>query len=130
MAGSTVENAKQGTGRHPGVDADDAQGRQDGEDVRHERNGHPTVSESHDGSPAYAWSMAAAVGVSGLLAVLGYMTAATAVIVVAALVSGILRLTLRDRSPWRVRSVVGDAVIGIGLGIGLIMLYVSLLMLG
>ncbi len=35
---------------------------------------------------------------------------------------GLVRLALRERSPWKVRSVAFDAFIGIGLGVGLFIL--------
>jgi len=48
---------------------------------------------------------------------------------VAALVCGALRLTLKDRSPWKVRSVPFDAFISIALGIGLLVTYFSIQLL-
>ena len=50
--------------------------------------------------------------------------AATVVIAVTALITGLVRLVLRERSPWKVRSVVFDAFIGIALGIGLLVLLI------
>lgn len=48
--------------------------------------------------------------------------AATAAIAVTAIATGLVRLALRERSPWKVRSVAFDAFIGIGLGVGLFIL--------
>ena len=62
------------------------------------------------------------VVVSAVLAVIGYTKAATVVIAVTAIVTGLVRLVLRERSPWKVRSVGFDAFIGIGLGVGLFIL--------
>lgn len=85
---------------------------------------HPYVSEDHEGKPRFEWLVAAAVAVSALLAFLGHTKAATVIIAVAALVTGLIRLVLRERSPWKVRSVAFDAFIGIALGIGLLVLLV------
>lgn len=57
-----------------------------------------------------------------MLAVLGHVKAATTVIAVTAIITGLIRLVMRERSPWKVRSVGFDAFIGIGLGVGLFIL--------
>nr|WP_253276126.1 DUF3017 domain-containing protein [Bifidobacterium adolescentis] len=57
-----------------------------------------------------------------VLAVLGHVKAATTVIAVTAIITGLIRLVMRERSPWKVRSVGFDAFIGIGLGVGLFIL--------
>lgn len=80
---------------------------------------HPFVSESHEGNPVYEWGLLGVVVVAGVVAVCGYTTAATVIIAVAAVVSGVLRLALRERSPFKVRSVPFDAFVSIALGIGL-----------
>ncbi|MFZ2660122.1 MAG: DUF3017 domain-containing protein, partial [Bifidobacterium adolescentis] len=54
--------------------------------------------------------------------VLGHVKAATTVIAVTAIITGLIRLVMRERSPWKVRSVGFDAFIGIGLGVGLFIL--------
>ncbi|MBT1181191.1 DUF3017 domain-containing protein [Bifidobacterium sp. CP2] len=86
---------------------------------------HPYVSEDHEGKPWFEWCVALAVVVSGVLAVLGYTKAATVLISVTAIITGLLRLVLRERSPWKVRSVAFDSFIGISLGIGLLATYFS-----
>ena len=73
---------------------------------------HPYVSEDHEGKPWFEWIVAAVVIVATVLAVAGYTAIAT----------GLVRLALRERSPWKVRSVAFDAFIGIGLGVGLFIL--------
>ncbi|KAB8295445.1 DUF3017 domain-containing protein [Bifidobacterium avesanii] len=80
---------------------------------------HPFVSESHEGNPVYEWGLLGVVVIAAVVAVCGYTTAATAIIAVAAVVSGLLRLALRERSPFKVRSVSFDAFISIALGLGL-----------
>ena len=40
-----------------------------------------------------------------------------------AIVTALLRIIMREKSPWKVRSVLFDAIIGIGLGLGLLLLY-------
>ena len=86
---------------------------------------HPYVSEAREGRPWFEWGVAGLVVVAGALAALGYTMAATVAIAVAAIGGGLLRLALRERSPWKVRSVAFDAVIGICLGVGLIVTYVG-----
>ena len=44
---------------------------------------------------------------------------------VTAIITGLIRLILQDRSPWKVRSVAFDSFIGIALGIGLLITYFS-----
>ncbi|MBQ1513501.1 MAG: DUF3017 domain-containing protein [Bifidobacterium merycicum] len=86
---------------------------------------HPYVSEASEGKPWFEWCVAVVVIVAGVIAALGYTTAATVLISVAAIISGSIRLILRDRSPWKVRSVAFDSFIGICLGIGLLVTYFS-----
>ncbi|PST47277.1 DUF3017 domain-containing protein [Bifidobacterium callitrichos] len=86
---------------------------------------HPYVSEDHEGKPWFEWCVAVAVIVSGVIAVLGYTMAATVLISVTAIGTGLLRLIMRERSPWKVRSVAFDTTIGICLGVGLLVLYFS-----
>ncbi|PLS26368.1 DUF3017 domain-containing protein [Bifidobacterium parmae] len=86
---------------------------------------HPFVSEAHEGKPWFEWIVAALVVASGVLAVLGYTMAATVLISVTAIVTGLVRLVMRERSPWKVRSVAFDSFIGICLGIGLLATYFS-----
>lgn len=91
---------------------------------------HPFVSERHEGKPLFEWLVMLMVVVSVIVALFGYMMAATVILAVTAIITGLLRLILRERSPWKVRSVAFDAVIGIGLGLGLLLLYAGILMLG
>lgn len=86
---------------------------------------HPYVSEANEGKPWFEWCIAVVVIVAGVIAALGYTTAATVLISVAAIISGSVRLIMRDRSPWKVRSVAFDSFIGICLGIGLLVTYFS-----
>ena len=44
---------------------------------------------------------------------------------VTAIITGLVRLILQDKSPWKVRSVAFDSFIGIALGIGLLITYFS-----
>lgn len=73
---------------------------------------HPYVSEDHEGKPWFEWAVAAVVALA------------------VAVVTGLLRLILRERSPWKVRSVAFDAFIGIALGIGLLAVHFSVGLLG
>ena len=84
---------------------------------------HPYVSEVHEGKPAFEWCVLGVVIVALVVAFLGYTMAATVIIAVTAIVTALLRIIVREKSPWKVRSVLFDAIIGIGLGLGLLLLY-------
>ncbi|NMM96122.1 rod shape-determining protein RodA [Bifidobacterium sp. DSM 109960] len=86
---------------------------------------HPFVSEAHEGKPWFEWCVAIIVVLSGIVAAFGYTTAATVLISVTAIITGSIRLILREKSPWKVRSVAFDSFIGICLGIGLLVTYFS-----
>ena len=86
---------------------------------------HPFVSEAHEGKPWFEWCVAIIVVISGIVAAFRYTTAATVSISVTAVVSGLVRLILREKSPWKVRSVAFDSIIGICLGVGLLVTYFS-----
>lgn len=90
---------------------------------------HPFVSEDHEGKPWFEWLVFFLVLLSAGLAFLGYTMAATILLSVTAIVTGLLRLILRKKSPWKVRSVGFDAFIGIMLGIGLLVTYFSIRLL-
>ena len=84
---------------------------------------HPYVSEVHEGKPAFVWCVRGVVIVALVVAFLVYPLAATVIIAVTAIVTALLRIIMREKSPWKVRSVLFDAIIGIGLGLGLLLLY-------
>lgn len=90
---------------------------------------HPHVSEAHEGQPWFEWVVAVLVAISALIAALGNEMAATVIIAVTAISTGTLRLVLRERSPWKVRSVRFDAIIGIGSGVAILLLYFSIRLL-
>ncbi|MBW3092807.1 DUF3017 domain-containing protein [Bifidobacterium sp. 82T10] len=90
---------------------------------------HPFVSEAHEGKPWFEWLVGGVVAVSVIVAALGYTMAATVIISVAAIVTGLLRLIMRERSPWKVRSVAFDSFVGIALGVGLLVSYLAIRML-
>ena len=87
---------------------------------------HPYVSESHEGSPWFEWMLTLIVAVATVLGFIGKTMEATAVFAVASMVCAFIRLVLRERSPWKVRSVRFDSFIGFALGLGLIVLYMSI----
>ena len=62
--------------------------------------------------------MLGVVIVALVVAFLGYTMAATVIIAVTAIVTALLRIIMREKSPWKVRSVLFDAIIGIGFGAG------------
>lgn len=86
---------------------------------------HPYVSEDHEGKPWFEWIVLVVVVVATVVAAFGYTMAATVIIAVTAIITGLIRLTLREKSPWKVRSVAFDSFIGIALGIGLLITYFS-----
>ena len=86
---------------------------------------HPFVSESHEGKPAFEWG----VVVSPVLAACGKAMAATALLSVTAIGTSVLRTVLRERSPWKIRSVTFDSICGISLGVILFGLFLSVLFL-
>ena len=86
---------------------------------------HPYVSEDHEGKPWFEWSVLGVVVVATVVAAFGYTMAATVIVAVTAIITGLIRLTLREKSPWKVRSVAFDSFIGIALGIGLLITYFS-----
>ncbi len=94
-----------------------------------ESHGHPFVSESHEGHPIFEGVIFLIVIASALVAISGNTMAATVIVSVAAIVSGVLRLILRKKSPWKVRSVAFDSFIGICLGVGLLLTYLSIQLL-
>ncbi|MEQ6138113.1 DUF3017 domain-containing protein [Bifidobacterium breve] len=86
---------------------------------------HPYVSEAHEGKPWFEWIVLGVVVVATVVAAFGYTMAATVIIAVTAIITGLIRLILREKSPWKVRSVAFDSFIGIALGIGLLITYFS-----
>ena len=98
---------------------------------------HPYVSEAHEGKPWFEWCVLGVVAVITLLVafgytmvpvmrfVFGYALPATVILAVTAIITGLVRLILQDKSPWKVRSVAFDSFIGIALGIGLLITYFS-----
>lgn len=94
-----------------------------------ESHGHPFVSESHEGHPIFEGVIFLVVIASALVAISGNTMAATVIVSVAAIVSGVLRLILRKKSPWKVRSVAFDSFNGICLGVGLLLTYLSIQLL-
>lgn len=86
---------------------------------------HPYVSEDHEGKPWFEWIVLGVVVVATVVAAFGHTMAATVIVAVTAIITGLIRLTLREKSPWKVRSVAFDSFIGIALGIGLLITYFS-----
>nr|WP_101616589.1 DUF3017 domain-containing protein [Bifidobacterium margollesii] len=94
----------------------------------HRTSRHPYVSEAHEGQPAFEWGVACAVVISGVLAVIGQMLWAVLLLALTALVTASLRLVLKTKSPWKIRSVGFDCFFGFSLGIGLIAAYLVLIL--
>ncbi|MBT1177950.1 DUF3017 domain-containing protein [Bifidobacterium callimiconis] len=90
---------------------------------------HPYVSEAHEGKPPFEWGVAACVLVSAVLAAFGHLLAATLLISAASIVCATVRLVLRERSPWKIRSVGFDSFFGFALGIGLMASWAAIVLL-
>lgn len=88
-----------------------------------------TVSEKSEGKPYSEWTVGIIVAVCAVLAFAGYVAAAIVVISVTAVIIGVMRLVLRQRSPWKVRTVGFDSFISIALGVGLLITYASIALL-
>lgn len=87
---------------------------------------HPYVSEKTEGKPYAEWIVATVAAVCAVLAFMGYTMAATVVLAATAIVLGVMRIALRQRSPWKVRSVGFDTFISMALGAGLLITYCSI----
>ena len=87
----------------------------------------PKVSDEAEGQPWFLWVMLGIVVVVTLLALLGYILVATIMLSIAAVATGVMRLVLREGSPWKVRSVAFDSTFSIVFGVGLLGLYLSIL---
>ncbi|MBT1164815.1 DUF3017 domain-containing protein [Bifidobacterium felsineum] len=86
---------------------------------------HPFVSEAHEGKPWFEWIVLGVVVAVAVVAGFGYTMAATVLLSVTAITTGLIRLAMREKSPWKVRSVAFDSFIGIALGFGLLITYFS-----
>ncbi|WP_236681895.1 DUF3017 domain-containing protein [Bifidobacterium actinocoloniiforme] len=89
----------------------------------------PHVSEAGEGKPIAEWAVGLLVALSAILAACGRTFVGTLLMALTALCLGVMRLRLRGRSPWKVRSVAFDAFICIGLGLGLVATYLSVMLL-
>ncbi|WP_036696286.1 DUF3017 domain-containing protein [Parascardovia denticolens] len=92
-----------------------------------DRKHRPHVSESQEGKPWFEWIVAGMVLLSVLALAFHQPGWGTGILAVTAIVTALIRLILRERSPWKVRSVPFDSFIGLALGLGLIVTYLSIL---
>ena len=90
---------------------------------------HPFVSEAHEGRPWFEWAVALCVVASAVLGLAGHLMAATFLMAGVSVVTAVVRLVWRDRSPWKIRSVAFDAFIGLSLGAGLVATYLTVPMM-
>ena len=86
---------------------------------------HPYVSEDHEGKPWFEWIVLGAVVVATVVAAFGHTMAVTVIIAVTAIITGLIRLTLREKSPWNVSSDKLDNSDIIALVSGLLITYFS-----
>lgn len=80
---------------------------------------HPYVSEAHEGRPWFEWCVAISVCVCALIALFGNTTVATFILAAIAFITATVRLVMQHKSPWKIRSIAFDCIIGYGLAIGL-----------
>ncbi len=90
---------------------------------------HPYVSEQDEGKTWYEWALCAIIVACAIIMAFGHVGISTAIISGVPIFSGVLRIVLRGKSPWKVRGVFFDSFISICLGLGLIVLYMSILAL-
>ena len=83
---------------------------------------HPYVSEVHEAS-RHSSGACSASSSSPWSSPSSDIRCRDVIIAVTAIVTALLRIIMREKSPWKVRSVLFDAIIGIGLGLGLLLLY-------
>ena len=88
---------------------------------------HPYVSEAHEGKPWFEWCVLRRRRRHHTAGCFRIYDAATVILAVTAIITGLVRLILQDRSPWKVRSVAFDSFIGIALGLGLLITLLQLL---
>lgn len=93
------------------------------------RKQHPFVSESQEGKPWFEWLLAAMVLLACAAVFFRYTAAGTFIIAGTSIVSAIIRLVMRDKSLWKVRSAGFDSFISLSLGVGLIITYISIMMI-
>ncbi|MCI1901692.1 MAG: DUF3017 domain-containing protein [Bifidobacteriaceae bacterium] len=94
-----------------------------------ETHEHPYVSEVHEGKPWFEWCVAVLVALSAALAAFKLITAAAFLLAGVSLACATVRLVLRQKSPWKVRSVLFDVFVGYAFGIGLIATYISIMLI-
>lgn len=89
----------------------------------------PFVSEAHEGSPAFEWVVALCVVVCAVTALAGHVIWAVGIMAVTAIGTAAIRLIMRERSPWKIRSVGFDCFFGFALGVGLLITVLSIFFL-
>lgn len=90
------------------------------------RHPHPVVPEAHEGSVAFEWAIAIGVVLAAIIALLGHVIWAVGVIAALACVGALLRLVLRERSPWKIRLIGFDCFFGFSLSFGLLLTIYSI----
>ncbi len=88
-----------------------------------------SASEASEGRPWFEWIIAGLVAIAAVIAYCGGILAATIILAISAVGSATVRLVLRERSPWKARSVLFDCVTGYALGFGIILTYLAVLYL-
>lgn len=88
---------------------------------------HPHVSEERESAPWLDWSVAIAVLFAGVFVSFGWLNLSVYILAVVSFIVASLRLILKEKSPWKVRSVVFDCIIGYAFTAGLLITYYSVL---
>lgn len=96
---------------------------------QHERahSTHPYVSEDRESAPWLEWVVAIAVVCAGLFASFGWLSLSVYILAIISFLAATMRLILKQKSPWKVRSVVFDCIIGYAFTAGLLVTYYSVL---
>lgn len=81
---------------------------------------HPFVSEAHEGAPAFEWVVALCVIACALTALAGHVIWAIGILAATSIGAALIRLVLREKSPWKIRGIGFDCFFGFSLGIGLL----------
>jgi uncharacterized membrane protein len=89
----------------------------------------PSLVEA-EGKPWMSLVVGIAVVIVVVLACFVNIDTATVFLIVVSLAVTTMRLILRKRSPWKIRSVAFDCFIGYAFSIGLLVTFISILMLG
>lgn len=118
-----TENGAAGTTGATGTD-----GAADGDEVREGFHvEHVAVSEASEGQPWFEWIIAGCITLAVIAALTRHITVGVGILVLTSWLSALVRLFFGDDSPWKVRSRAFDVAIGLCLGLGIAIVYYSIM---